>query len=145
MAPTPPSDGGGSVFRVAVADDDRNVLAALGGLVDDEPRLELRGTFADGFGLLDCCRREHLDAALIDIAMPGGGPDLARDIRAARPHTIVVVHTAHGDRRNREAMLAAGAAAILHKGRTLDVTGALLDLLQRPTDAPDGDASGPRP
>lgn len=116
-------------FRVALADDDTGVRSALAGLLGDDPRIDLRGAFADGHELRALCRREHLDLTLIDVAMPGGGPELAHAIHEASPDTVVAVYTAHGDRRTRAAMLSAGAAAFLEKGRTADVTAALLDLL----------------
>lgn len=116
-------------FRVALADDDIGVRSALTALLGDEPRIELRGVFAGGTELCELCRTEPLDLALIDVAMPGGGPGLASTIRAVSPRTVVAVYSARSDRRTRAAMLAAGAAAFFEKGRVLDVAGAVLDLL----------------
>ncbi len=116
-------------FRVALADDDTGVRSALTVLLGDEPRIELRGVFAGGAELCELCRTEHVDLALIDVAMAGGGPGLASAIREVSPGTLVAVYSAHSDRRTHAAMLAAGAAAFFEKGRVLDVTGAVLDLL----------------
>ena len=126
MPNRPPTDG---PYTVAIADDDVRVREALVGLLDDDARIELRGAFADGNGLCERCRAGDVDPAVIDVAMPGGGPELARAIHDISPDTVIAVYTAHHDRRTRAAMLAAGAAAILVKGATTDITAALLDVL----------------
>lgn len=120
-------------FRLALADDDTGVRSALAGLLGGDPRIDLRGAFAEGHALRALCRLERLDLALIDVAMPGGGPELAHAIRETSPETIIAVYTAHSDRRTRATMLSAGAVAFLEKGRVVDVTGALLELLDAPT------------
>jgi len=116
-------------YRVAVADDDAGVLVALGDLLGSDPRFDLCGSFLDGEALRAFCAVARPDVALADVAMPGGGPGLAREVRTASPGTVVVAYTAHGDRRTRTELLAAGVAAVLEKGRTGDIAGALVALL----------------
>ena len=63
---------------------------------------------------------------------PAAGPRWPHAIRQVSPDTIVAVYTAHGDRLEpAAAMLAAGAAVFLEKGRIVDVTAALLELFGR--------------
>ena len=61
--------------------------------------------------------REHLpDVVLLDIAMPGGGLNAARDIAAACPATRVVMLTVSEDEDDLLAAMKAGASGYVLKG-----------------------------
>ena len=61
--------------------------------------------------------REHLpDVALLDITMPGGGLNAARDITAACPATRVVMLTVSEDEDDLLAAMKAGASGYVLKG-----------------------------
>ena len=124
--PAGPFDPGappGSVrsFGVVVADNDDDIRRALADLIDDHPRLHLLGQAMDGLAAAELCARHTAHLAVIDVRMPHGGADAVVAIRAACPVTIVAAYTTLGDRRTRERLLAAGAAAVFVKGGAHDL------------------------
>ena len=44
-----------------------------------------------------CCKRQNIDAVLLDLRLPGaGGLDALRHIKAQRPEALVIVVTGYG-------------------------------------------------
>src|SRR6476661_4442584 len=68
-----------SPIRVVVADDDADVVRALGALIGAERDLELVGTASDAETVIQLAVSEEPDIVLLDVRMPGGG-----GLRAAR-------------------------------------------------------------
>ncbi|WP_395154157.1 response regulator transcription factor [Ilumatobacter sp.] len=119
-----PSRGGGgsdATFGVVIADNDNNVRQALADLIRDHPRLHLVGEATDGLEAAALCAQHVVHVALVDVRMPHGGADAVTAIKAANPHTIVAGYTTLTDRRTRERLLEAGAAAVFAKGGGLDI------------------------
>ena len=106
-----------SPVRVMVVDDDLAPREALAALVDATPSLELAGV-ADGVAAaIEMARSGRPDVALVDVRMPdGGGPRVARELRACAPDTRVVALSAYDDRATVVEMLQAGAVSYLVKG-----------------------------
>jgi DNA-binding NarL/FixJ family response regulator len=102
--------------RVLIADDDPMMIEALADLVASRPFLLLVGVAADGEQAIAIACRERPDVALLDVRMPGGGPETARGIRACSPGTAIVALSAYRDRESMEGMRDAGTREYLVKG-----------------------------
>ncbi len=103
-------------IRLVVADDHpmfrAGVVASLGA-TDDLDVVAQAGDAAEALRLA----REHLpDVVLLDIAMPGGGLNAARDIAVACPATRVVMLTVSEDEDDILAAMKAGASGYVLKG-----------------------------
>jgi DNA-binding NarL/FixJ family response regulator len=103
-------------IRLVVADDHpmfrAGVVASLGAIHDLEIVAQA-GDAAEALRLV----REHLpDVALLDITMPGGGLNAARDVTAACPATRVVMLTVSEDEDDILAAMKAGASGYVLKG-----------------------------
>lgn len=103
-------------IRLVVADDHplfrAGVVASLGSAQD----LEVVSQAGDAGEAL-AMTREHLpDVVLLDITMPGGGLNAARDITAACPATRVVMLTVSEDEDDLLAAMKAGASGYVLKG-----------------------------
>lgn len=103
-------------IRVLIAEDDEGIRAILASVVDAEPAFELAGTVADAVDAIRAAREQKPDVALVDVRMPGGGPDAARGIKQCSPHTSVLAFSAHDDERTMQEMYAAGADGYIVKG-----------------------------
>ena len=80
-------------IRVLVAEDAPTVRNALEALVRSEQRLELAAAVGDASSAIEAAGRERPDVALVDVRMPGGGLQAAREIRNCSPETKVIVFT----------------------------------------------------
>ena len=103
-------------IRLVVADDHpmfrAGVVASLGAAAD----LDVVAQASDAAEAL-ALTREHLpDIALLDIAMPGGGLNAAREITTACPATRVVMLTVSEDEDDLLAAMKAGASGDILKG-----------------------------
>jgi len=97
-------------------------------LVDDEPNIvsshsrllrrqgfEVRGA-TSGRAALDIVRAEHIDVAVVDLAMPGmNGIEVIQAIRQMAPHIECVVLSGHGDAKDAFEALNAGATDYFRK------------------------------
>jgi two-component system nitrate/nitrite response regulator NarL len=103
-------------IRVVVADDHPlfldGVVAALGSAGD----IEVVGSTSDGSGALRLTRELHPDLVLLDVTMPGGGLQTARQISAAFPETKIVMLTVSEDEDDIMAAMKAGASGYALKG-----------------------------
>src|SRR5256885_17032949 len=72
--------------RVLIADDDREIRAALAGLIATEASLDLVAEAKDADEAVELARRLRPDVALVDVRMPGGGgPRATPAIRSRCP------------------------------------------------------------
>lgn len=116
-------------LRVLLVDDEPAIVGAVRELLDGDERITVIAVAADGDGAVACAELSHPDLAVVDVRMPGGGPDLLARLRRVSPRTVVVVLSADPRSATRDAMLEAGAAAFLTKGNRLpDLPQVLLDL-----------------
>ena len=109
-------------------------------IVDDHPRFRetarrarardgwtIAGEAADGAGALHAAEVLEPDVVLLDVGLPGmSGLEVARRLRAALPHVVVVLISTHDSADYRELALANGARGFLAKA---ELTGAALDAL----------------
>ncbi|TKV57345.1 response regulator [Nakamurella flava] len=95
--------------RVLVCDDQKDLRAAVTLVLADNPTVEVVGEAPDGDTCLRLLEERRPDVLIVDVSMPGGGPDLARAIKTIRPDCHVIVFSGRADAATQEAMLEAGA------------------------------------
>jgi EAL domain-containing protein (putative c-di-GMP-specific phosphodiesterase class I)/AmiR/NasT family two-component response regulator len=103
-------------IRVLIADDSASFREVLADFVAGEEELELVGTAENAREAVALARSHQPDVALLDVKMPGGGPQAARGIRACSKQTSIVALSAHEDERSIKEMLTGGAGSYLVKG-----------------------------
>jgi DNA-binding NarL/FixJ family response regulator len=110
---------------VVVADDDEVFRAALVETLASDDRFDVLGQSRDGHGLPALVAILAPRVVILDVRMPGGGPELCRAVKAAadvRPPVVVAV-SAELATSTVTAILAAGATGYLGKGRLGDDLG----------------------
>lgn len=106
-----------SAIRVALAEDDHMVRAALRRYLATEPGLHVAGEAADGNEALDLVRSTPVDVLLLDLSMPGlSGLEAIHKIRQAVPSVRIVVLSSHPAARYSADVMRAGASAYIQKG-----------------------------
>ena len=116
MEPGEPQPAVTEPLRVIVADDHPFYLEGLVLALERSGAVSVVGQATDATGAV-ALAREHLpDLALLDITMPGGGLQAARDIATACPATKVMMLTASEEEDKLLAALKAGAAGYVLKG-----------------------------
>jgi DNA-binding NarL/FixJ family response regulator len=116
-----------------VADDDADIRGLLAAFVSSDPSLKLVGVAADADEAIAIAQEHQLDAALLDVSMPGGGGlRVVRELRELSPDTSVVALSAYDERNIVIEMLQAGAMSYLVKGATREQ---ILHALHRSIDA----------
>lgn len=104
--------------RIVVCDDQRDLREAIRLVLTDVPRFRIVAEAENGPSGLHEIRLHRPDLILLDVSMPGGGPDLARAAKDASPTSHIVVFSGRDDAATRDAMLAAGADQyVLKSGR----------------------------
>jgi two-component system invasion response regulator UvrY len=102
--------------RIVLADDNRDVVDAVRDVLAATPGLALVATAGSGDVAVRVVRAQAPDVVLVDVEMPGGGPDLARRLLEISPPPRVMALSARDDEDTVLAMLAAGATAYVAKG-----------------------------
>lgn len=104
-------------IRVAIADDDDEIRAALEDLVRSDPEMEFVGAAIDAASAIEIATGAQPDVFVMDVRMPGGGgPRATREMRRHAPRTRVVALSAYEDRATILEMLGAGAVGYVAKG-----------------------------
>jgi DNA-binding NarL/FixJ family response regulator len=104
-------------IRVAIADDDARVRAALCRYLSQEPDLQLSGEAGDGLEALELVASVRVDVLILDLSMPrmNGWQALAA-LRRIAPATRVVVLSGEDSEGVRKRAFDEGAAAFADKG-----------------------------
>jgi EAL domain-containing protein (putative c-di-GMP-specific phosphodiesterase class I)/FixJ family two-component response regulator len=105
-----------TTVRVILVDDDRLVREALADLMRSRPDLIVAGTAVDASSAVELAASERPAVALVDVKMPGGGPEATRGIIEVSPGTRVIALSAHDDRGSVREMIRAGAIGYIVKG-----------------------------
>jgi DNA-binding NarL/FixJ family response regulator len=109
------------VIRVLLADDNDILRQALSEALEDHPGIEVVGHARNGRSTCEAAAALQPDVVVMDIRMPVmPGPEATTLVLEACPTTRVVGLTAHDDDVLHDAMLHAGAVAVLVKGASID-------------------------
>ncbi len=109
---------GNRAIRVLIVDDQPAVRRGLKMRLELEPDVEVIGEAGDGAAAIALATEAQPDIVLMDVEMPGmDGISATRALRAAAPHSAVVVLTLYDDTATRARAKEAGAAAFVAKHR----------------------------
>ncbi|MBK1789244.1 response regulator [Prauserella cavernicola] len=104
------------MIRVLLADDEAMVRAGVAAILAADEGIEVVAEAADGHEAVEQVRLSRPDVALLDIRMPRlDGLAAAREIRAVRPETAVVMLTTFGEDSYIGTALGEGASGFLLK------------------------------
>ena len=112
------------VRTVLVCDDRSELREAIGLALSDVPGFRMVGEAIDGDSCLHEIRAVQPDVLILDVSMPGGGPQLAKAAKEINPATHIMVFSGRRDARLQQQMLTAGADQYVVK------TGRLRPLLE---------------
>ena len=115
-------------IRVVLADDDAHVRQALRLTLEADARFLVAGETDSGHDVEEVLAETTPDVVLMDVHMPGGGPELCRTVSASGGAPVVVAVSANQHASTVRSMLRAGATGYLGKGQLGDD---LCDLLAR--------------
>ena len=83
-------------MRVMIVDDERLALQQFMLETEDIPDVETVGAFADPFKALGFVKEQPVEAAFLDIEMPGmNGIELTEKLREIRPDLVVIFITGY--------------------------------------------------
>ncbi len=100
--------------RVLIADDHPPTRAGVR-IALERDGLEVCAEASDARGALAAALREHPDACLLDVRMPGGGPAAASSITTHLPQTVVLMLSVSRDEKDLLESLRRGATGYLLK------------------------------
>ncbi len=87
-------------IRILIADDHGIVRGGLRLLLDRQPDIDVVGEAVDGVDALEQALALNPDVCVLDVSMPRmTGLQAARQIRAHRPDTRVLILSMHDDQR----------------------------------------------
>lgn len=113
--------------RVFLCDDQWEMREALRVVIEAMPGFTVVGVGEDGSACRAALRASSVDVLVVDVSMPGGGPELTAAVREENPGLAIIAFSAHTEASIREAMLAAGADEFVVKtGRLAPLREALL-------------------
>src|ERR1035437_1302913 len=104
------------VIRIVVADDHPMFLDGLVATLSADDELAVVASAGDAAAAVRAIREHKPDIALLDVAMPGGGLEAARQIAAALPATRLVMLTSSENEDDLMAAMNAGARGYVLKG-----------------------------
>ena len=104
------------MLRILLADDHGIVRSGLHVLIERQDGMHVVAEADDGVAAVEAAQREHPDVAVLDVAMPRmTGIQAAREIKAHRPDTAVVMLSMYDDERYLFDALRAGASGYVLK------------------------------
>ena len=104
-------------LRVALIDDHQPFRERLRSLLQEDADIEIVAEAASGQEILEIAQTTGMDAACMDISMPGmNGIEATRRLLAINPQVRVIGLSAYADQHYVEAMLDAGAVGYFTKG-----------------------------
>ena len=109
---------------VVICDDRPELREAICKVLFAAARFRVVGEAIDGFSCLERVRETGPDVLILDIGMPGGGPQVASAAKEIRPAMFILVFSGIRDDHKQREMLMAGADEYVVK------TGRLQPLLE---------------
>jgi signal transduction histidine kinase/AmiR/NasT family two-component response regulator len=105
-----------STIRILIADDHAMIRQGLRTMLEAYKDVHIAGEATNGAEAITLAQQIQPDVVLMDINMPQmNGIDATAGIKRHFPHIVIVGLSVNADRRNREAMIKAGAATLLTK------------------------------
>ena len=104
------------VIRILIADDHPLFLDGLVATLSADDELEVVATAGDASAAVRAAREHLPDIALLDVAMPGGGLEAAREIGVASPATRIVMLTSSEHEDDLAAAMRVSAKGYVLKG-----------------------------
>jgi CheY-like chemotaxis protein len=105
-----------STIRMLIADDHVMIRQGLRTMLEAYKDVHISGEAANGAEAITLAQQIQPDVVLMDINMPQmNGIDATAGIKQHFPNMVIVGLSVNADRRNREAMIKAGAATLLTK------------------------------
>lgn len=122
-------------LRIVIVDDSDVYLETQALVLGMQDGIEVVATVQDSTTAAAVCAESGADVAVIDYRMPGAdGAQVTRAVRAASAGTAVVCVAGWLTDAERDAVLEAGAAAVVEKGRPVsELTAAIRDAAGRET------------
>ena len=102
-----PADHG--QHSVLLCDDKAEIRDAIRAMLRDDAQFRVIGEAGDGAECLDVLRAVRPDVLILDVNMPGGGPDVATAARNICPALQILVYSGNAAPRDQQRMLDAGA------------------------------------
>ena len=121
----------GVVCSVLICDDRPDVRTAIRLGITGDPRFTVIAEACDAASCLHLVGLTRPDVLILDVNMPGGGPQVVRAVKQLCPTVQILVYSSSTNRRSRPDMLAAGADDYVIKTGRLQP---LLDGLHRAAD-----------
>jgi DNA-binding NarL/FixJ family response regulator len=116
----------GAPLKVLIADDHPLILAGVRRVLETCEDMDVVGQAQSGREVSALVERRAPDVVLLDLGMPGGGPELIASIRESWPEVKVVVLSASDDRASINGALGAGASSFIVKSAMpVDITSVL--------------------
>lgn len=107
---------GSPKIRVLLADDHALFRDGIGGILNQEPDIEVIGYAKDGMEAIDLVRKLGPSMVVMDIGMPGmDGIEATRAIHRRFPKVRIIGLSMYDDQERAEAMFSAGAVAYKSK------------------------------
>jgi DNA-binding NarL/FixJ family response regulator len=114
-APAAATEGNRYVIRVLLVDDHAVVRQGVERLLEACADMVVVGQAADAAEALDLAATVEADLCMLDLGIPGGGPDLVTQLRGLRPRLRILVFTMQRPEQVALKVLALGAAGFLGK------------------------------
>lgn len=117
-------------MRVAIVEDERNLLDSLRLILGGEADMTVVGAYSSAEEAIAGYKEAFPDIMIVDLKLPGmSGIELIKMIKADMPHIDIMVHTAFYDIGNLLPAIKAGATGYILKGcRPSELVDALYDL-----------------
>ena len=107
-----------TTLRIVIVDDSDVYLETQALVLGMQDGIEVVATVQDSTTAAAVCAEHAADVAVIDFRMPGAdGADVTRAVRATSPETALVCVAGWLTDEERDAVLEAGAASVVEKGR----------------------------
>jgi DNA-binding NarL/FixJ family response regulator len=108
-------EGNHYVIRVLLVDDHAVVRQGVERLLESGADMVVVGQAADAEEAMGVAAAVEADVCMLDLGIPGGGPDLVTALRALRPRMRILVFTMQRPEQVALKVLALGAAGFLGK------------------------------
>lgn len=122
---------GGGIMKILISDDHSVVRMGLRQILAEAFKRAAFGEAGTFQSTLDAVWREHWDAVVLDITMPGGGGlELLKEIKQSHPKLAVLILSMHPEDQFALRLIKAGAAGYMTKeSAPLELVGAMRRVL----------------